>query len=186
MRPRKERAPAEIRIDSRARWAAIGSPLRMRILMLLEDGQARRVREIAKALGRTPQALYRHLAILRNAGLVTETLHPDGAAYQCPAMILPVDFFAGQRFAEDYAHAVDRLFREAARACRTVPAAPGVSLRRLTQAWSLHLDAEGLRALNAATDGYFNEVRRLLREHSDPEGLPVYVVLGVALDSPGG
>ena len=39
------------------------------------------------------------------------------------------------------------------------------------------------RALNAATGRYFSEVRRLLRDEVDAEGLPVYVVLGVAIDA---
>jgi hypothetical protein len=58
-----------------------------------------------------------------------------------------------------------------------------MKLRRMTQAWSLRLSPAGVRALNAATGRYFSEVRRLLREEVDAEGLPVYVVLGVALDA---
>ena len=173
---------APIFIDSPARWSAVGSPVRMRILMLLEDGRARRVRDLAASLRRTPQSLYRHLAILRDAGLVEEETDAEGASFRCPRPVKPVGFFEGQPFASAYAHAVERMFREAARVCATVPEVPGLRLRRRTQAWTLRLDDAGVRALNAATERYISEVRRLLREGVGEDGLPVYVVLGVSLD----
>lgn len=182
----RDAAPADaapVLIDSPARWEAVSSPVRMRILMVLEGGRTWRVRDLAAAISRTPQAIYRHLTILRDVGLIEEQDSVDGSLYRCPRPVEPFGFFAGEPFEDHYARAVDRIFREAARICARVSNRPELKLRRLTQAWSLRLSPTGVQALNAATARYFSEVRRLLRDEADAGGLPVYVVLGVALDT---
>ena len=151
--------------------------------MVLEGGRTWRVRDLAAVISRTPQAIYRHHTILRDVGLIEEQDSVDGSLYRCPRPVEPFGFFAGEPFEDHYARAVDRIFREAARICARVSNRPELKLRRLTQAWSLRLSPTGVQALNAATARYFSEVRRLLRDEADAGGLPVYVVLGVALDT---
>ena len=55
--------------------AALADPVRRRAVGLLA-AQPRRAGELASELGKTPSAMSKHLRVLRQRGLVTET-HPD-------------------------------------------------------------------------------------------------------------
>ena len=55
--------------------AALADPVRRRTVELLAE-RPRRAGELASELGATPSAMSKHLRVLRQQGLVTET-HPD-------------------------------------------------------------------------------------------------------------
>jgi DNA-binding transcriptional ArsR family regulator len=55
--------------------AALADPIRRRTVELLAE-RPRRAGELAGELGATPSAMSKHLRVLRQRGLVTET-HPD-------------------------------------------------------------------------------------------------------------
>lgn len=55
--------------------AALADPVRRRAVELLAD-RPRRAGELATALGATPSAMSKHLRVLRQGGLVTQS-HPD-------------------------------------------------------------------------------------------------------------
>jgi len=121
-------AKAAVLVDTPERWRAISAPLRQRILMLLEHGEAWSIRQLAHANGRTPQALYRHVEILETQGLIV--VHDDPAArsrsakrYRIAGPIRLVG--ADGRFADAYATCVDRMLRDAARRHSRRPPAPG-------------------------------------------------------------
>jgi predicted ArsR family transcriptional regulator len=115
-------------VDSPERWRAISAPLRQRILMLLEDGEAWSIRQLAQANGRTPQALYRHVEILETQGLIV--VHEEPAAVSGSArryrLAGPIRLVgADGPFADAYATCVDRMLRDAARRHGKCPPAPG-------------------------------------------------------------
>lgn len=82
--------------------AAIGDPVRWRILSELSAGEPLMVVEIAERIGRDAGLVSKHLAVLRKAGLVV-----SGRArlYQIPLQFLPSP---GQRVV-DYGHCLLRL-----------------------------------------------------------------------------
>jgi DNA-binding transcriptional ArsR family regulator len=63
------RAP-EILINSKARWAAMASPLRIQIVDRLDMLGTAAVPAIAALLGRRPDSLYHHFRILERAGII--------------------------------------------------------------------------------------------------------------------
>jgi DNA-binding transcriptional ArsR family regulator len=65
--------PASARLDDTL--AALADPVRRRTVELLAE-RPRRAGELANELGATPSAMSKHLRVLRQRGLVTET-HPD-------------------------------------------------------------------------------------------------------------
>jgi DNA-binding transcriptional ArsR family regulator len=65
--------PATVPLDDTL--AALADPVRRRTVELLAQ-RPRRAGELASELGTTPSALSKHLRVLRQRGLVTET-HPD-------------------------------------------------------------------------------------------------------------
>jgi DNA-binding transcriptional ArsR family regulator len=107
-----------VSVDTPERWRAISAPLRQRVLMLLEDGEAWSIRQLAHANGRSPQALYRHVEILASQGLIVVHEEPgstSGSArrYRLAGPIRLVG--ADGPFADAYATCVDRMLRDAAR-----------------------------------------------------------------------
>jgi DNA-binding transcriptional ArsR family regulator len=64
---------ATVRLDDTL--AALADPVRRRTVELLAE-RPRRAGELASELGTTPSAMSKHLRVLRQRGLVTET-HPD-------------------------------------------------------------------------------------------------------------
>jgi len=60
---------------------ALGAPVRCDILGALSDGQARMVNEIARMIGQKPGLVSKHLAVLRQAGMVVL----NRRLYQVPA-----------------------------------------------------------------------------------------------------
>lgn len=65
--------PATARLDETL--AALADPVRRRTVELLAE-RPRRAGELADEVGTTPSAMSKHLRVLRQRGLVTET-HPD-------------------------------------------------------------------------------------------------------------
>ncbi len=65
--------PAAARLDDTL--AALADPVRRRTVELLAE-RPRRAGELASELGATPSAMSKHLRVLRQRGLVTET-HPE-------------------------------------------------------------------------------------------------------------
>ena len=65
--------PATARLDDTL--AALADPVRRRTVELLAE-QPRRAGDLARELGTTPSAMSKHLRVLRQRGIVTET-HPD-------------------------------------------------------------------------------------------------------------
>ena len=65
--------PATARLDDTL--AALADPVRRRTVELLAE-RPRRAGELATELATTPSAMSKHLRVLRQRGLVTET-HPD-------------------------------------------------------------------------------------------------------------
>lgn len=63
------RAP-EIPINSKARWSAMASPLRIQIVDRLRMLESAGVPAIAASLGRRPDSLYHHIRILERAGII--------------------------------------------------------------------------------------------------------------------
>jgi len=63
------RAP-EILVNSKARWAAMASPLRIQIVDRLRMLEPAAVPAIASSLGRRPDSLYHHFRILERAGII--------------------------------------------------------------------------------------------------------------------
>jgi hypothetical protein len=113
-------SPPAVRVDTPERWHAISAPIRQRVLMLLEDGRAWTARELAEANGRTPQALYRHLAILEAQGLIVTEAAPSASgprnAVQRHRLAGPLHLVGTDGpFAAEYARCVERVFRDAAR-----------------------------------------------------------------------
>lgn len=53
-----------------AQWDAVSSPVRMELLGLAEAEQPCSIRDLARACGRHPTSLYRHVQILVDAGLL--------------------------------------------------------------------------------------------------------------------
>jgi ArsR family transcriptional regulator len=60
---------------------AMGHPIRLRIVHLLKEGP-QRVAGIAESLGVAQAAASRHLAVLRNAGIVFAERHAQESIYQ--------------------------------------------------------------------------------------------------------
>ena len=65
--------PGTVRLDDTL--AALADPIRRRAVELLAE-RPRRSGELASELGTTPSAMSKHLRVLRQRGVVTET-HPD-------------------------------------------------------------------------------------------------------------
>lgn len=90
-RGRTQRAalPASVKAED-ARLEAVGTALsdatRWRILLELGKGDALPVGELAKRTGRPPDAISKHMALLRKAGLVERVF---STCYTLPAAILP-------------------------------------------------------------------------------------------------
>ena len=150
-----------VRIDTAERWHALAAPLRQRIVMLLEDDAAWSVRALAEATGRTPQALYRHLAILEAQGIVVAEAGA-AARYRLVGPIRLVD--AGGRFAGAYATCVDRVFRDAARMHRRPPG-PG----RLVSSNLAFLTSDEAREVQERLRAIVAELRAARAVH--PEGV---------------
>jgi predicted transcriptional regulator len=144
-----------VEVDSAERWRALASPLRQRLLQLLEDGHAWEVKQLAVATYRTPQALYRHLDILLDAGLVVRVGHgtgPDGASraptsYRIAGTLRLRQCGPGEPFAADFARAVDRTLRAASRTFAVRPRVPLEAPGYLLQSHLAYLDDEEARAL---------------------------------------
>jgi DNA-binding transcriptional ArsR family regulator len=85
------------------RFAALADPTRRRVVELLFDGPAR-PGDIAARLAVSPQALSRHLRVLRRAGLVLERGLADDARVRIYGLDAPA--FAGLRGWLDRAEAL--------------------------------------------------------------------------------
>lgn len=60
----------EIPVNSKARWSAMASPLRIQIVDRLRMLESAGVPAIAASLGRRPDSLYHHIRILERAGII--------------------------------------------------------------------------------------------------------------------
>jgi DNA-binding transcriptional ArsR family regulator len=150
MREALELRDTVVRIDTAARWRAIGAPLRHQILQLLEDGRAWTVPELAQGLARTRQALYRHVHILEEAGVVRAVATEDSTTrYALAGRLELVGHEGGGPFEKAYAAAVDRMLRSVGRMYRRQPttAGPvrGVALESML-AYLTEAEARALRA----------------------------------------
>lgn len=65
---------------------AIGDPSRWKILTLMGDGQPKMVSELARALDKPMSTVSKHVAALRNAGLVVAG---QAGLYRIPAHFFP-------------------------------------------------------------------------------------------------
>lgn len=61
---------SEILVNSKARWAAMASPLRIQIVDRIAMLGSAAVPAIASSLGRRPDSLYHHFRILERAGII--------------------------------------------------------------------------------------------------------------------
>ena len=169
------------RLDTEARWRAVLSPVRQHLLMVMEDGRFWTVRELARALGRSPQGLYRHLDALLGVGILEQRATPLGQAFRLPGPLVPCGVGEGEPFAPFVFMVVDRLFREAARA---VGRAPGPGMPRLGRGWLISLDAAGVAALEDCSRRFAAEVDELMRRSidlpDDVERTAITVVIGAA------
>jgi len=82
--------------------AALGNHTRWLILKELSSGEPRMVRELAAVCGRSPDMTSKHLAVLREAGMVAQG---RGRLYQIPKQYLPTPGEA----VVDYGHCLLRL-----------------------------------------------------------------------------
>ncbi len=84
----KPAEPANLtpRPDLEALLAAIGHPVRWRMLQALASGEVRTIAELATAGGCAYQSGVKHMVTLREAGLVVQG---RGWLYQIPAHYLP-------------------------------------------------------------------------------------------------
>ena len=58
-------------------FAALGDPVRRRILQALADGQPRVAKDLASGVARRISATIKHLAVLRGAGLIVARENPQ-------------------------------------------------------------------------------------------------------------
>jgi DNA-binding transcriptional ArsR family regulator len=146
-------------VDSTERWHAVGSPIRLQLLQLLEDGACWTVRALAAGLCRTPQALYRHLDILERAGLV-EALRDDAVVqYRVAGRIVLAGFEEGQPFADAWARTLDRVLRGVARLYRRQPATDGPVRGAVFVTHLVQLTEPDARRVQAAACALVEELR---------------------------
>lgn len=86
-------------------FKALASPVRRRLLRLVRD-EERSVNQLAQSLGASQPATSQHLAVLRDAGLVSVRSHGRSRLYRADHVQLE----AASRFFDDYwSNALDRL-----------------------------------------------------------------------------
>lgn len=164
--------PPIVRIDTAARWHAVSSPLRQHVLQLLEDRAEWSVRALAEAVGRSPQAMYRHLQILQRAGLIHARGAEGSTTYQLAGTMAIDGMRPGEPFAGAFGRTVDRLFRSLARLYRAVPARESPVQTYYLQTTVLYLTAEEARALAQRTDQLLRDAHAA-RERSAASGAPL-------------
>ncbi len=170
--PLRDRPP--LPIDTHERWRSLRAPLRQQLVRVLEDGRSWSVRQLGEALGRTPQALYRHLALLEGAGIVQRSEHDGVTAFALVGPLALVGTGPDEPFAADYADTVHRAMRAAARLHLRRPRTPGGVRDRVLQTIVTHLDEDEARRVLAAVRAVLREVeatradpqRATLRRHA--------------------
>ena len=105
----------EIVVDTEVRWRALTSPLRQRVLELLEDGRRWTVPALATALGRQPRLLYRHLDLLESTGIVTCDTSTSPTRYALAGRLKLVGHENGGPFELYFRKTVERMMAEAAK-----------------------------------------------------------------------
>jgi hypothetical protein len=159
----------DIIIDTEARWRALTSPLRQRVLELLEDGRRWTVPALATALGRQPRLLYRHLDLLESTGIVTCDTSTTPTRYALAGRLKLVGHEDGGPFEQYYRKTVERMMAEAGR-IHARPAPPEAPVKdRITQSWSLNLTAAQARKLAAHAKRFMQHVREALASAESEE-----------------
>jgi hypothetical protein len=181
---------AEIAIDTEAKWRALTSPLRQRVIELLEDGRRWTVPALATALGRQPRLLYRHLDLLESTGIVTCDTGTSPTRYALAGRLKLVGHEDGGPFELYFRKTVERMMAEAGRIhARPAPAEAPVK-DRITQSWSLNLTAAQARKLTAHAKRFMQHVREALTsaDSEDPTATrrrtPYNVVLALSAFDP--
>ncbi len=180
----------DIIIDTEARWRALTSPLRQRVLELLEDGRRWTVPALAAALGRQPRLLYRHLDLLETTGIVTCDTSSSPTRYALAGRLQLVGHENGGPFEQYYRKTIERMMAEAGR-IHTRPAPAEAPVKdRITQSWSLNLTASQARKLTAAARRFMEQVRTALVSTDSEEPVssrrrtPYNVVLALSAFDP--
>ena len=68
--------------DQNLIYAALGDPVRRRLLQILSDGTPRTVKQLAPSVARTPDCTLKHLTALRDATLVLTQPNPADSRRQ--------------------------------------------------------------------------------------------------------
>lgn len=171
--PDSPTVPRIVRIDTPARWHAVASPIRQQVLQLLEDGAEWTVRALAEAVGRTPQAMYRHVQILQRAGLIRCIGAEGSATYALNGRLALDGLRPGEPFAAAFGRTVDRLFRSLARVYRTVPAPDRPVQTYNLQTALLYLSRSEARELSRKTEQLLRDAYAA-RERSAASGEPTH------------
>jgi DNA-binding transcriptional ArsR family regulator len=98
---------------------AIAEPRRRDIIEFLADGQARAVNELVAGLSVPQPAVSKHLAVLRQVGIVSVTTSGPMRLYRLePRQLKPVHDWA-KRFEQFWIHHIDRIKERAERKAQT-------------------------------------------------------------------
>lgn len=184
-RPRRTEVP----IDSEERWRALGSPLRQRLIELLENRRSWTARALAEGLGRDARSLYPHLELLCRVGLVSAVTGASFTEYRLVGTPVLVGHRAGEPFAGHYRKTIQRMMGEAGRIHgRPAPGSPAAQ-QRITQSWTLNLTEAQAHKLARAARRFEHAVREALLDLGSEKELsgerqPHHVVLALAAFDP--
>lgn len=175
-----------LRLDTAERWRVLASPLRQRLVGLLEDERWWTLDELAKALACSPKSLDVHLAKLEAVGMIGRSEKGEQPRVRLAGAIVPTGQRGGEPFAALYARTMERMLAESAGGKREPERDRPEELLRLLERWTLRVTPTQAARLRAKAKALRDEVMTLVRQ-DDPDAatrerrVPLDVVLGFAL-----
>jgi len=175
-----------LRLDTPERWRALASPLRQRIVGLLEDERWWTADELAAALETTVRGLGPHLEKLHAAGLLTRSAKGDVTRVRLAGAVVPTSQEGGESFSVLYARTIEQMLAQSARGKRAKTTETPEAWRNLVERWTLRVTPAEAARLRAKAKALRDEVMSLVRQ-GDPDAamrerlVPLDVVLGFAV-----
>jgi hypothetical protein len=175
-----------LRLDTPERWRALASPVRQRIVGLLEDERWWTADELANALVTTVSSLEPHLEKLHAVGILTRSAKDEVPRVRLAGAVVPTSQLGGESFSVLYARTMEQMLAHSSRAKRPRAAETPEEWRNLVERWTLRVTPAQAARLRTKAKALRDEVMTLVRQ-SDPDAttrerlVPLDVLLGFSV-----